>query len=626
MRSLIHSPILLTLILPLFLLLTNCAVFTVDSTSPNVGVDCNYTITLTNQTSISSLTFSFTNWTTSITDPFYLSRTQLVYTSTTLSPVGVPGILKFTPTTAWIGSNFSFVLTNMRNPSSTKPYLITLTVDNGTSTNILTANLTRTSISTYSLSAINYTLSAGATSNNAELYLTPLYGLLQNGSYMSLTYNSNIISLSPSGSSTYTVVSNTTGRVVLGNFATPSSNILQVVGLTITNPQAVTSHAIVCLFYLNESGTIYNIENFTRTITLTPAPYSSISAASGLYYGSRTSLTVTSSTPYTAKSNGTTTAYTILTYSSSEISFMNTTNCVAVTSTTCKLTTANNITISDILGSIGNFTSTTLTFTLYTYYNLTNSFVPLCQSNLVLNYSLQSISASSNTTLCTNSVVGGQNNITLTFTVNSVTAGDTVYISGFKGIPSTSTWTAITISSKQWYYYTIKAANLVTVNSTTSTVLIYLPYSNNNYTLTTSNITSLNIYRSSVLYASSSSTPSLCPVTTPSTILTSSLTTTTLMTYAINKISLDMSFQFYDYAAGDYLLINFKSSGNGASFLLGGSYVGVNYSVSVNGIVANVTAVNDTGLKVVLSASMLPTSVNTLLKIVFSNITNPPMQ
>lgn len=83
--------------------------------------------------------------------------------------------------------------------------------------------------------------------------------MLQNGSFMSITYNSNVISLSASGSSSYTVVSNTTGRVVIGSFTTQSYNMLQVVGLTITNPQAVTSHTIVCLFYLNESNTIYNI-------------------------------------------------------------------------------------------------------------------------------------------------------------------------------------------------------------------------------------------------------------------------------------------------------------------------------------------------------------------------------
>lgn len=166
MRSLIRSDALIVLILP-FILLGNSATFSIDSTSPNVGVDCNYTITLTNQTSISSLTFSFTNWTNATTDPFYLSRTQLVYTSTTLSPVGVPGILKFTPTSAWVGSNFTFTLTNMRNPSSSKPYLITLTVDNGTSSNVFTANLTRTGISSSSLATINYSLAVGATSSSA---------------------------------------------------------------------------------------------------------------------------------------------------------------------------------------------------------------------------------------------------------------------------------------------------------------------------------------------------------------------------------------------------------------------------------------------------------------------------
>ena len=259
MRSLIPSTALIFAILPFFLLLANSATLTIDSTSLTVGVDCNYTITLINQTSISSLTFSFTNWTNVTTDPFYLSRTQLVYSSTTVTPVGVPGILKFTPSAAWVGTNFTFTLTNMRNPSSTKPYLITLTIDNGSTTNVLTANLTRTIVSNYSFSTINYSSAAGATSSSAELYITPQYSLLQNGSVMSITYNSIVISLSASGSSSYTVVSTTTGKVVIGNFSTQSYNLLQVAGLTITNPQAVTTHTIVCLFYLNESGTIYNI-------------------------------------------------------------------------------------------------------------------------------------------------------------------------------------------------------------------------------------------------------------------------------------------------------------------------------------------------------------------------------
>ena len=333
-----------------------------------------------------------------------------------------------------------------------------------------------------------------------------------------------------------------------------------------------------------------------------------------------------STTPYTAKNNGTTLAYTILTYNSSEVTFLNTTNCVAVTSTTCRLTIANITVLSEILSGIGNFTAATLTFTLYTYYSITNAFVPLCQSNFAVNYSLQPINAASNTSLCSNFTVGGQNNITLSFTVSSVAAGDAVYITGFRGIPSTSTWTAATISSKVWYYFTLKTANLATVNSTTSTVLIYLPYSNNNYTLASTNITSLNIYRSTVLYSSSSTTPSLCAVTTPLQILTSSLTTSSLLTYSANKIGVDVSLQFFDYAAGDYLIVNFKSVGNGASYLLAGSYVGLSYVVSVNGIAGSMFVVNDTALKIVLSSSMLPTSVNTLLKIVFSNITNPPMQ
>jgi len=159
MRSLSHKWQLF-LVWCLLIMLAKADTFTIDSTSLYVGDYCNYTITLTNQTSIASLTFNFNNWTNASTDPFSTSS-RLVYSSTTLTPVSFPGVLKFTPSTAWTGTNFSFSLTNMRNPSSTKPYVINLTIDNGTNSNIFTSNLTRVNISNNTFAPINYSYVVG---------------------------------------------------------------------------------------------------------------------------------------------------------------------------------------------------------------------------------------------------------------------------------------------------------------------------------------------------------------------------------------------------------------------------------------------------------------------------------
>lgn len=440
---------------------------------------------------------------------------------------------------------------------------------------------------------------------------------------MNITYDSSIITLSPSGSSSYTVVSNSSGLIVLSSFKTQSYNLLQVVGLTVTNPQAAVNYTITCLFYLSESNITYNIEAFYRTITLTAAPFTSLASTSILTYGVQSSVTISSSTPYTAKNNGTTLAYMILTYNNNQISFINGSNCVEISSTTCSFVSSSSVTLTNLLASIGSFTTTTLTLTLYTYFNF--AFYPLCQSNVAVSYKIQSVTVTSNTALCTSTVVAAQNNISLIFTASSIAAGDIVYISGFKGLPS-STWTQIQVSSATWYTYTLKTANLVSFNSTSSTVTVYLPYSNSNYTISTLNLTSINIYRSSVLYSTSNTSPILCPVTTPLNISTSSLIPSQSATYSPNTIELDVSMQFFDYSPGDYLVARFRSSSFGENYLLAGAYLGLNYGVTVNGMAASITNVNDTALKIILQSNMVPSVGSPVLKIIFSNIANPPIQ
>ena len=335
------------------------------------------------------------------------------------------------------------------------------------------------------------------------------------------------------------------------------------------------------------------------------------------------SITVLSSLPFVPKNNASILAYTVVTYSSNQFTFQSTSNCAALSSTTCKLILNSSSTITDLLAGIGSFATTSLTFTVYTYFN--GAFYPLCQSNLALSYFLQSFSAISNTALCSNVAVGGQNNISLSFSLSSVAAGDLIYLSSFKGLPLSS-WTATTINSATWYYYTLKSTNLATINSITSNVILYLPYSNSNYTVSTPTIANINIYRGSVLYSASSTSPSLCSVTTPLKIVTSSLIPTLLTTYSPINLELDVSLQFFDYNSGDYLVTRFRSSSFGENYLLAGAYLGLSYSVMVNGVAASISSLNDTALKIVLKSGMLPTIGSPVLKIIFSNLANPPMK
>lgn len=62
---------------------------TVTSSSNIVGQPANYTITVTNQTEVSKVEFTFSNWTNSSTDPFS-GTTQLSFSGSTFIPIIIP--------------------------------------------------------------------------------------------------------------------------------------------------------------------------------------------------------------------------------------------------------------------------------------------------------------------------------------------------------------------------------------------------------------------------------------------------------------------------------------------------------------------------------------------------------
>jgi hypothetical protein len=155
--------------------------------------------------------------------------------------------------------------------------------------------------------------------------------------------------------------------------------------------------------------------------------------------------------------------------------------------------------------------------------------------------------------------------------IGSVAAGDLVYIDGLGGAPYSS-WTQTTIGSTIWYYYTVSASNIAVFNSTTSTLTVPLSFNNPTYTMASNSISAVNIYRAGTVYASSTTTTPVCPVTTGLAITTSSISSSASTTYSPTNLELDMSMQLFDYKAGDYMVLNFKSSSFGNSYVLGAAY------------------------------------------------------
>jgi hypothetical protein len=163
------------------------ATVTVTSSSAYVGASANYTLSVTNQTTVSRVDFSFSNWTSTSTDPFSTS-TMLSFASLSVSPIFIPLMLVCNLGTTITMSTFQFTLTNMRNPSSTKPYPIGITIYNGSGSVTYNGSLTLSSIANTSFPMVGYSSLLGASNSNVELYLTPSIALQMSSTFVEITY------------------------------------------------------------------------------------------------------------------------------------------------------------------------------------------------------------------------------------------------------------------------------------------------------------------------------------------------------------------------------------------------------------------------------------------------------
>jgi hypothetical protein len=159
--------------LPLLALIVTIAAqnLTVTSTSNVVGASVNYTYTITSHNLPTSGVFSFTQWTykTSGDSNPYSTSSKLYYGTTVLNTVFLGSISFNIAVTG--GSPLVLILTSMLNPSSTKPYELTLSLTNSTSTITLKANLTATVLADYTISLMSYATTVGRTSSTVTLSL-----------------------------------------------------------------------------------------------------------------------------------------------------------------------------------------------------------------------------------------------------------------------------------------------------------------------------------------------------------------------------------------------------------------------------------------------------------------------
>lgn len=118
----------------------------------------------------------------------------------------------------------------------------------------------------------------------------------------------------------------------------------------------------------------------------------------------------------------------------------------------------------------------------------------------------------------------------------------------------------------------------------------------------------------------------LCAITSPRTIVTSSIIPTSLLTYNTFNISISLTMQIYDYAYGDYMIIQFNSTANARQYFLAGSLVNLTANLTINGVFCLFSIVNDFTINVTFGNSVtLPTLTSPTMTILLFNLVNPPV-
>ncbi len=233
--------------------------------------------------------------------------------------------------------------------------------------------------------------------------------------------------------------------------------------------------------------------------------------------------------------NGTnSTAYIILTYNSSLVSVGVSSLCVFQTTTSCLINSASSSLVFDKINSLIPSISTSsvgITASLYSYFSAKNSYYPTCSSSLSVSLNQQSFTPTTTLTSCNNQVLGS-NNLQITFTGQSITSGDYLYIKNLLGNLNTSPII--------WSYDNVTASYRTLVNSTfltSSALLVSLNFSLSymNPTYTSTNSLMISLYRNGIQYGSG--LLSVCDINRPY-VKSSILSIPNASTYAQNKYAI----------------------------------------------------------------------------------------
>ena len=593
----------------------------IESSSAVVGkTSVNYTFVLRNISASTAVAFNFGSWSPLTQAPFS-SSTRCFLAGSALSCVSFPtnqincGIN--------ISGSFNLTLTFMSNPSSTRPYSINVTFSNSTASRTLSSTLTVSTLANYPLSFISYSRVIGATSSNFNMDIV-MNNYIDSTTFLSLSYNNTLISITFPNTTSYTVLQNTNGNAIFSNWNNLASLNGKVVlsGVSITNPQAAISYSVTGLFYFRVGNITYNIQTVSTTITLTTTAFSTLTIASPLQYGVLSTLAVTSSCAFTqlSSTNASNPAYTIVTFPTN-LAPSNASTCVTTSSTTCQHTRNLSYSLSNFQAGIGNVSSASLTFTSFTFY--AGAYYPLCRSTVSVSFTSQTITPYIQSGECDTNISSLSNTINIYSGVQSVAAGDVIFISGLRGVVN-SGWTQVTISNVIWYSFTLAASNIA-LNGSTFLVTVPITYNNPNETVSNS-ISQVTLSRNSFTYATTiNSSISMCSITAGRPIASHSIVPSTLNTYEKVSISLGFSLQIFDYAFDDYLVLQIGSTGLARQYFLAGTIVGISPNLTVNGVYCTFSIVNDFTLRITLNNNVpLPSSTSSTLSIVLLNLVNPP--
>lgn len=133
-------------------------------------------------------------------------------------------------------------MTNVFNPSSLKPYPITLFINNSISSSTQTAELTIFLPKQSSIFIDNYFSTIGQKSASALLYMN-FNNYFTSSTILTLTYNSSLVAIDMLSDASYTIGTDVAGTKKISNWS-PATQILKTLKINITNPSVAVAFTL----------------------------------------------------------------------------------------------------------------------------------------------------------------------------------------------------------------------------------------------------------------------------------------------------------------------------------------------------------------------------------------------